>query len=301
MTGAKTPQGIVHVGAHTGQELEEYRGYAPAIVVWVEADPAVYSTLCQNVEQYRGLTETIYWCLNALVSDTDGGVLDFFLTNGGGQSSSMFEPTDLHKNRFPEARPTGEVLHLKSRSLSALLGDVGLAPSQIDYLVIDTQGAELKCLGGLGRYIENLLYLTVEVSTAEFYKGGAQMHELDNYLEAREFLRVSGRRKHGNALYLRINPQDSAFDHEMTDRDMQHDQEMREALNNMINRINIHAGRENLDIASLDGELLSVYEKYEPILVQPRSRDVCLTGVRLAYENGMERAFSRFLKPLGWP
>lgn len=108
MTTAPVPRGIVHVGAHIGQEILEYKDYRPEIVVWIEADPQTYADLCDNIIQDWGPKQ---WCLNALVSDTDNEMVDFNIASNDSQSSSMFEFTDLIIERFPSARPTGEVLH----------------------------------------------------------------------------------------------------------------------------------------------------------------------------------------------
>ncbi len=58
MTKCTEPTGIVHVGAHTGQEILEYKDYTPAVIVWIEADPEVFPRLYQNVTQNWGMTET---------------------------------------------------------------------------------------------------------------------------------------------------------------------------------------------------------------------------------------------------
>ncbi len=234
------------------------------------------------------------------MSDTNSDTLDFHLTGDKSQSSSMFPPTELHTRFFPKATPTGQVLQLESRTLSTLLADLSLEPTQIDYLVLDTQGAELKCLGGLGRYIQNLRYLTVEVSTVEYYEGGAQLPELDAYLEARGFLRVSGipRWKHGDALYLRTSTDGRAADRVLTAVENHQDGEVRDFVNSFIGRGNDVIEDEHFDFASWDEELFQVYERYEAVLGLATSYDVCVAMARFAYDRNMGRSLTAFLKPL---
>ncbi len=300
MTGAVVPNGIVHVGAHTGQEIVEYKEYAPRNLVWIEADPEVFQRLHKNVTQPWGLTNTEQWCLNALVSDTDGEMVDFHLAKNGSQSSSMFDFTDLLISRFPHAAPTGTVLQLESKTLNSLLTGVGLEPSQIDYLVLDTQGAELKCLAGLGSFIDHLQYLTVEVSTVEYYSGGAQMHELDTHLESRSFLRISGTPnwQHGDALYIRVLSLPAGTDPILSSDDVKKDESMRQYVNNVIARMNDKETHGDCDFAALDDELFAAYEEYESVFARSSSHAACLTMARVAYDEGMGKSLTAFLKPL---
>lgn len=129
------------------------------------------------------------------------------------------------------------------------------------------------------------------------------MHELDVYLEAHDFLRVSGTPgyEHGNALYLRIDPQDTARDQTATDQELQDFTGLRVAMNAIISSVNDGPNRTNMDYTKLDETLLSVFDQYSGLLDHPLSRDVCLTTTRMDYDNQMAGALSAYLKPLGWP
>src|SRR3954470_12158936 len=74
-------RGIIHVGAHTGQERDAY-GYLP--VVWVEALPQAWEVL-------RGRTadKPHQQAICRLV--VDGGPHKFGVASNAGQSSSIFD------------------------------------------------------------------------------------------------------------------------------------------------------------------------------------------------------------------
>ena len=298
LTGDPVPKGIVHVGAHHGQEIKEYQPYGPGVLIWIEADPDLYAELHQYLSQYP-MPGTSQWCLNAMVSDSDGEFRDFHIASNQGQSSSMFPSTDLLRRNYPQAVPTGKVLQLQTRTLQSLLSGVGVVPEQIDYLVLDTQGAEMKCLLGAGPYLNHLRFIVAEISTVELYSGGAKMQELDDYLEARNFLRVSGDPDygHGNALYLRVSRAPDHFKDTSGGFDETRDIAMRELANTIIGQFNSAESKPDGQ-RNLEGDVLALYQNYEDILGLPHNRDVSITMTRMTFNRDMKEAFQAFLRLL---
>ena len=41
---------LVHIGAHVGGEAKKYEEAGFKCIVWIEADPDLFSRLCQNLE-----------------------------------------------------------------------------------------------------------------------------------------------------------------------------------------------------------------------------------------------------------
>jgi len=70
-----------------------------------------------------------------------------------------------------------------------------------DLLVIDVQGAELEVLKGFDGQFQGVKKLEIEVSTAEFYKGGVLFEDLNTYLERQGFRADGSAPKHGNLSY----------------------------------------------------------------------------------------------------
>ncbi|MCX6735918.1 MAG: FkbM family methyltransferase [Candidatus Parcubacteria bacterium] len=191
-----TPKGIIHLGAHIGQEAEDYSFVKH--VLWIEGNPDIMPELEKNISKYPGQT-----AFQALVSDVDGEDVDFQVTSNG-QSSSMFA-LDKMKTLFPDV-VVSEKLALKTKRLDTLFKEKHLDPKQYDFLIIDVQGAELKAIEGMGKILESIEWLCVEVNLVKFYHGTPLMHAVDSYLAKKGFRRIETNlkpRQWGDALYHR--------------------------------------------------------------------------------------------------
>jgi FkbM family methyltransferase len=134
------PTGVIHLGASLGQESETYHSFGLR-VVWVEAIHSVYKQLCRNVAKYTG---TI--CLNACVTDKDGDIVNFNISNNDGQSSSLYE-FGTHSTEHPGIVFT-EKTRLHTSRVDTLLKERQIDPHIYDFANLDIQGAELLALNG---------------------------------------------------------------------------------------------------------------------------------------------------------
>lgn len=186
-------KGILHVGAHECEELNDYLRYLPIDkMLWVDALPGKVE-LCK--QRFPGILIE-----NAIVSDVVEKVR--FNVSNNGQSSSMLE-FGLHSTFHPHVKYVtcfeGE---------TKLLKDI-LPAYDIDFnfLNFDIQGAELKALKGMEDYLPKVDYLYVEVNSDHVYKDCALVSELDNYLGNFGLKRVEtkwcGDFKWGDAFYIR--------------------------------------------------------------------------------------------------
>jgi FkbM family methyltransferase len=190
------PTGVLHIGASTGQEADAYHAKGLK-VVWVEAIRDVYKQLCRNVTKYTG---TI--CLNACVSDKDGEIVPFNISNNEMQSSSMFE-FGTHTQEHPGVVFT-ERTRLHTATVRTLLKDRELDQYEYDFINIDIQGAELLALKGMDLLFVNYAYL--EVNERHLYKGCPLLHEIDEYLLEYGLERVELKMTNhgwGDAFYIR--------------------------------------------------------------------------------------------------
>ena len=121
------PKGIIHLGAHIGQEAEDCSSVKN--VLWIEGNPAIIPELEKNIEKYEGNI-----AYQALVSDVDGQKIDFNITNNG-QSSSMF-PLDKMKTLFPDIVVSGNVA-LKTKRLDTLFAEKHLDKKGYDFLILE--------------------------------------------------------------------------------------------------------------------------------------------------------------------
>lgn len=178
--------GILHLGAHLGQEAQTYAD-ADKPVVWVEAMPDIHNALTKRLENFPNQR-----ALCALLGNEDGLDKTFHVSNNGkGQSSSIFcfgEYGNGDSTLWPELDlDMVETLNLKTVRLDKLLVENRIEPRSFDFWIVDLQGAELIALQGAGDYLSDCRALLVEVSEVDVYKGGVRWHELRPFIEAAGF------------------------------------------------------------------------------------------------------------------
>jgi FkbM family methyltransferase len=186
-------EGILHVGAHECEELNDYLKYLPIDkILWIEA-------LSDKVDLCRNKYPNIL-IENAIVSDVIEKVT--FNVSNNGQSSSMLD-FGLHAYFHPD------VHYIRSfESETKLLKDIiNKYDISYNFLNFDIQGAELKALKGMEEYLNKVDYLYTEVNSDYVYKECVLITELDEYLKKFGLERVetkwSGECRWGDAFYLR--------------------------------------------------------------------------------------------------
>ena len=167
--------GVLHVGAHTGEEGVVYDelGYRP--VYWVEADEDTIPKLWDEVHEFEG-----HEIINAVVADQVGKTVTFNVANNE-QSSSILE-LGTHETEHPEVHYTGS-RELEATTIDQLLADDMI--TQTNFLNLDIQGAELLALKGAKQFLKGVDFIYSEVNVKELYKGGALLPPLDGFLDRR--------------------------------------------------------------------------------------------------------------------
>jgi FkbM family methyltransferase len=190
------PTGVIHLGASLGQEAETYHNHGLK-VIWIEAIRDVYKQLCRNVVKYTGTIS-----INACVSDKDGDIVDFNISNNDGQSSSIFE-FGTHTVEHPGIVFTQKT-KLHTARVDTLLKDRNIQPHEYDFVNLDIQGAELLALKGMD--LTHIRYVYIEVNERELYKGCPLLPEIDAYLKRFDLHRVETKMTNwgwGDAFYIR--------------------------------------------------------------------------------------------------
>ncbi|MCX8155514.1 MAG: hypothetical protein N3J91_03510, partial [Verrucomicrobiae bacterium] len=104
-------KGVIHIGAHTGQEAKLYAQYNLP-VLWIEAVEEYYNRLVENIKSYPEQT-----AVNALLGSKNNQEVNFFV---GDTLSSMYEIKDLQKI----INATGEFkkIIMLTKTLDCILG-----------------------------------------------------------------------------------------------------------------------------------------------------------------------------------
>lgn len=196
--------GIIHCGAHHGEEAKDYCDNGVKQVIWFEANKNIMKHLYDNVKMLPMKNEFA----NEVLGDVDGKEVIFNITNNG-QSSSIL-PLGTHKVHHPQVHVV-ETQTLRTKRFDTFYKEkqAFLNLFDFDFINIDVQGAELMVLKGFGNLFtrfDNLKAIYCEVNEEELYEGAALVGEIDAYLSQFGFVRKITKMteyKWGDALYLR--------------------------------------------------------------------------------------------------
>lgn len=189
---------VIAVGAHWGQEYEDYVLCGAGEIIFVEPCQKAFEVL----EQKFGNNPIVKLLNYACGSPDDPLEMEMFTgdeTINKGMSNSLLKPAK-HLKLHPEVEFPNKEMVLVSTLDAILCGDY-----DCDLLVLDVQGYEGKVLKGATKVLKNVKYVYTEVNKDEVYEGCTRVEELDGILW--EFDRVETGRWVGNswtdALYIR--------------------------------------------------------------------------------------------------
>jgi FkbM family methyltransferase len=175
----KNAGGVLHIGAHYGQERFTYQEL-DLKVIWFEAQPSVFDVLKKNLESIKD-----QYAICALLGEKNTDNVPFYITNNEGASSSLFPLSTRHgfSALANSATESGDM-----KRLDSLLTSEDISPYR--HWIIDVQGAELEVLKGAGILLDFCASLCVESSSREIYIGGIQFSDLCSYLNERGFTQL---------------------------------------------------------------------------------------------------------------
>ena len=99
--------------------------------------------------------------------------------------SSLLQPNREFLNKFKDSNRHDVVKKKKIKS-STIHNE--FSKLEIDFIKIDTQGAELKILKGGEKEMANCLGLEIEVQFAELYKNASLFDQINSYLQFKDFI-----------------------------------------------------------------------------------------------------------------
>ena len=171
----KSSTGVLHIGAHYGQEATTYNEFERK-VIWIEAVPDVFKILSQNISKFPN-----QMAICALLGDREIPGVEIFLSNNDFSASSIF---DLHPNSGFTSVVMEKKISLPMTTLDNALAGIDI--QEYSHWILDVQGAELLVLKGASQNLPNCKSLVVEISSRPTYTGGVQYDQL------KEFLLVQG-------------------------------------------------------------------------------------------------------------
>ena len=140
-----TPKGVLHIGAWDAWEAKQYAHYCGSNSIFLEANSNSYHRFKNEIEQFG---QKIYNLAAWNIDDLD---MDLYCPPHNQDSSSLIEQR-------------GDVIKTRTITIKTLFQREGLNFGNYDLLNIDTEGAELQVLDGIGDEIRNFTYIIIEVS-----------------------------------------------------------------------------------------------------------------------------------------
>jgi len=170
-------KGVLHIGAHFGQEFNTYEELNIKNVMFFEPLPHTFEVLKNNVGDKAILVNT---ALGNMIGEVKMNV-EFA---NKGQSSSILEPIG-HLKQYPHIRFEREE-KVKITKLDNFIEEKG----NYNFINIDVQGYELEVFKGGSEYLNHIDYIMTEVNRAEVYKDCPMIGDLDTFLGNYGFQRV---------------------------------------------------------------------------------------------------------------
>ena len=180
--------GIIHVGAHRGEEVEQYADMDAKTVIWVEPNPDVFKEMKHFLTSVGASIES--HAFEYAVSDTDHDTVDFHLyygpdagfMRGNKGCSSLLKA----KGRFESWHQ--ETIQVETITIDTLLTENDFKHSDFQLLNLDVQGAELLALKGASEVLKHVKYVATEATWENpDYVDNVMYDDLKSFLESKGF------------------------------------------------------------------------------------------------------------------
>jgi len=186
--------GVIHVGAHHGQEVPEYMQLGIKNIALIEPCAKAFNVLKQKFGSHHHIKLFNYACTSAV-----GEAVMYTETRNQGQSNSLLCPVE-HLKHYPDIQFNGKEAVKTTRVDLLGLGN------RYNMLNIDVQGAEANVIVGAEHIMQYIDYVYTEVNTdaANLYQGATGISTLDALLT--DFTRVETvwvKEGWGDGLYIR--------------------------------------------------------------------------------------------------
>jgi FkbM family methyltransferase len=169
-------RGVIHVGAHHGQEYWEYiQSFGNISTHWFEPLPSAFEVLSQRLQQQPNCH--LYHCALGASNDEVSIWED---SGNDGQSSSLMKPKE-HLSQWSHIT-FDSTRNVQMRTLDSF----GITGSNV--LVMDAQGYELEVLKGAVETLKMVDHVFCEINSIEMYEGCPTPDEIDAFLVSHGFV-----------------------------------------------------------------------------------------------------------------
>ena len=162
-------KGIVHIGAHYGEELVDYIDEGIQNIVLFEPLTSNFDVIHEKALRLNANIEG-----HQVALGSKPGSYTMYISDNEKQSSSILKPK-VHLTHHPHVKfPTTEDVEVD------LLDEYDC--KDYNFINMDVQGYELEVLKGATETLKQINYVYCEVNRAEVYKKNAMVEEIDDFL-----------------------------------------------------------------------------------------------------------------------
>ena len=188
-------KGVIHIGAHLGQEYSMYNKMNISYMVFFEPQKNIFNQLLNNIKQTKNIK------LYNIALGNHTGTIKMYIDSYKQQSSSLLKPKE-HLKQYPHIEFKNEC-DVQIDKLDNIIKS-----NKYNFINMDVQGFELEVLKGGTNLLQHIDYIQAEVNRAELYENCVQVNQLDNFLLQYNFIRVITNWKGknwGDAFYMKKN------------------------------------------------------------------------------------------------
>jgi FkbM family methyltransferase len=174
-------KGVLHIGAHYGQEFSIYENNRIEKIIFFEPLPKTFEVLEKNVGSKAML-------VNKALGNENKKIMMNVETANQGMSSSILQP-NIHLLQYPHIRFETQV-EVDMVKLDDFIESAMVEISNYNMINIDVQGYELEVFRGGEKVLENIDYIITEVNRDIVYENNALIQDLDEFLSKFGFERL---------------------------------------------------------------------------------------------------------------
>jgi len=185
--------GIVHVGGHHGEEIEDYIDEGIQNII-------IFEPLLNNFQVLQKKCEKLNADIvgHQIALGSEKKIVEMYVSSNDALSSSILKPK-IHLTQYTD------ILFDEKETVEVNLLD-NYETDNCNFLNMDVQGYELEVLKGGIKTLENIDYVYCEVNRDEVYENNAYIEDIDKFLSDLNFERVvvewTGE-TWGDALYIK--------------------------------------------------------------------------------------------------
>ncbi len=189
-------QGVIHIGAHYGQEYADYVACGIENMILFEPAKSNYKKLLEVLPEKESIKT-----FNLALGNETGERMMYVETANQGKSNSLLPP-GTHLAMYPRIK-----FDIQDQEMVKIdkLDNIYFYRGLYNMINIDVQGFELEVFRGAEKTLQSIDIIYTEINLEDVYKGCCQVEDLDDFLKPFGFIRILHKDNDswGDALYLK--------------------------------------------------------------------------------------------------